>query len=331
MQGVCQCGSCVPLDQLSDEEFVTLCALFTEEVGVEILKQSQREEAVARRLAKDLDEPYTADLTGSIDTEVAKIEGEFDPYLTPELVDSIGRNLKDPEDLGMDATMGAALAAIMLLSRRGTRTTVKETGRSVADVPPDLTAADVKVLESLSKVHLTWIGDLWSTHLSSRMDATVRREALARGLGREDVGKILKGVVTGDFPWVRVPKTWNGTVSQYFTNLAGTVRTHASSFGAISTMADAGVEQYEFFAVMDERTSEVCRYMNGKRFSVRSAQSLIGRMLRAEDPDEFKRAARWRSLNDVQRIGEGGEEALAAAGVQLPPLHGLCRSVVLPV
>jgi|GEM_PF-3509824 len=331
MQSACQCGSCLALHELTDEEFVVLADMVGAEVGEEILKQSQREEAVAKRLARELDDTYLDDLLPAIDAEVSQIEGEFDPDRISELTTSIGGRLANPKDLGMGETAAAAAGAVMLLSRRGTRTKLRAAGRSIRSVPASLTPADAATAGKLGRVQTFWIGDYWSRHLSARIDATVRREALQRGLGRQEVGRILRGLVSGEFPGASVPGTFAGSTSQYFTVVAGTVRPHASSFGAIHAMADAEVERYEFFAVMDERTSEICRYMHGKTFTVRSARSLEDRMLRTEDPDEFKRVAGWRSLSDVQRIGGGGEDALAAAGIQLPPLHGLCRSIVLPV
>lgn len=72
-----------------------------------------------------------------------------------------------------------------------------------------------------------------------------------------------------------------------------TIRTEGSHISALADMkvySDAGLETYEFLATLDARTSEECQALDGMHFKVSEAQ----------------------------------------AGVNLPPMHGNCRSTTLP-
>lgn len=335
LEHACNCTH-AEIANMTDAEIVALCDLVGAETGELILKAGQREDAIANTLAKDLSTAYKADLDDAVNQVVKDIpEEEFNADRTPELLEGIRKQLETPQQLGMDKMLIFSLQTLLLSARLTTRPLIKATGRSVKNVSKELTERDLWSANQMTNIQLFWIGELWSNHLSARISATVAREAAQQGLGRQEVGRILRGVITTEFPAVRVPGTFAGSVDQYFTTLAGTVRTHGSSLGSIHTMADAGVERFEFVAVMDERTTEICQWMHGRQFTVGSALSMEDRILRAGDPNAYKEVAGWRSFGDVQRLAGGGDlesqsALLGAAGVMLPPLHGLCRSIVIP-
>ncbi len=73
--------------------------------------------------------------------------------------------------------------------------------------------------------------------------------------------------------------------------LVRTETTHVHEQSALKFYKDTGVKKYEFMAYIDERTSEICTDLNGKRFDIEDAE----------------------------------------VGVNYPPMHPNCRSTTAPV
>lgn len=73
--------------------------------------------------------------------------------------------------------------------------------------------------------------------------------------------------------------------------LVRTETTHVHEQSALQFYEDTGVHKYEFMAYIDERTSETCTSLNGKRFDIKDAE----------------------------------------VGVNYPPMHPNCRSTTAPV
>ncbi|MDP1916616.1 MAG: head morphogenesis protein [Myxococcales bacterium] len=168
---------------------------------------------------------------------------------------------------------------------------------------------------------------------------------LARGLGRVDIGGELEAaarVALID----RAPFYWEVVASAF----VGQGR----SFAQVSSYAEAGVQRYRIEAVLDERTTHICRFLHGKTFSVADALRKFEQVDRLEQPEAIKRLLPWvRERRDGDRLTlHGGgvriadvtrsalgnrddvgefrshlsDERLVDAGLGLPPFHALCRS-----
>lgn len=318
---------------LSDEELIVLADSVTEAVGVEIVKDSDRERAIEGRMAGDLDEDYVGDLYPIADQELAALPvDDVEMSEVNAAMDGIGREMGKRDTSIAVKILLAGVTALGTIARRVERTHLRTIDPSIV-ISASFAQPDLAAIEELSKQQLWWIGELWNDHLSRVITATVQREALAVGLGREQVGKILRGVVEGSVAGVKVPGTWRGSTAQYHEMLAGTVRARASAFGALTSMRDADFTWYVIQAVLDERTSEQCRRMHGRRFKVSDGIAHVNRALAARDPDEFKAVAGWKQPEEIDQLTGSGDEdsqrrALAAAGMALPPYHGRCRTVI---
>ena len=130
------------------------------------------------------------------------------------------------------------------------------------------------------------------------------------------------------------------------------------------SFAEAGIQRYVIEAVLDEQTAELCRYLDGKMFSVGDALAQFDRLDRLDDPEDAKREKPWvrERLNPetgrkelfvqrgeeqtriavVERSGVGSRDErgefsrglanheLMDLGVSFPPYHGLCRTTTVP-
>lgn len=177
---------------------------------------------------------------------------------------------------------------------------------------------------------------------------------LERGLGRDDVAEELSREL-GQALGSRGQSYWD-TVSMSFANRGRT-------YTQLAAFDEADVQHFRFEAVLDSVTSEVCRFMHGRVFSVERAMKRFYDVERARAPERiqdlqpwvrvgaddeggqvlfYERGGRRRMVAHVDEsmVGESDEvgsysrelssEQLEAAGVSVPPLHGRCRSTIVP-
>jgi len=136
---------------------------------------------------------------------------------------------------------------------------------------------------------------------------------------------------------------------------ANTVRTVAN----LVAFDTQGTRNFRFEAVLDERTSEVCRFMHGRVFSVPAALSAFEAAVAGGSLEELAASHPWAHVSgnrifvrtggnakEVATVEEAGagtagkigrysteysDEELAALGVAVPPLHPHCRSTIVAV
>lgn len=185
----------------------------------------------------------------------------------------------------------------------------------------DFELVDQDAVHGLANTGLWWVGDAYGDVLDTpKLLEVVNQVALQQGLGREAAGEALAAAFGGQFK--RSALYWRG--------LAATVATRARSFGALSSFEQHGGTQYEYVNPDDERTSDVCRALNGTTFTVKGALDLRQRLLEAKSPEDWKAISSWPRPRDLE--GPDGKlldpAALQAKGIAWPPLHFHCRSVI---
>lgn len=122
---------------------------------------------------------------------------------------------------------------------------------------------------------------------------------------------------------------------------ASTVR--ARNWAHINRMHEARIELMEIVAVIDARTSAICRFLDGKRVRVKAAAASVERMSQLE-PGEFAKATYdspigkgLRATNDSDeevakffkgRIDKAGvlDDSLMDGNIGTPPFHLGCRT-----
>lgn len=198
----------------------------------------------------------------------------------------------------------------------------------IAEVAPSLDLADEKAIEALQADQMLWIGRHYPENLRRAVRAAVESGAL-RGLGHDIAGKRVAAAIAEVLGRVVVPKGFSGSDAKYFEGIAANTSTNARVRGQVRSFSDIGITNYEIVNPMDERTTDICRFMNGKVFSVSDAESQISRASAATTPDELKEVHPWLSMGEIKGIySKGGISALVEAGQALPPYHFRCRSTV---
>lgn len=179
---------------------------------------------------------------------------------------------------------------------------------------------------------------------------------LERGLGNEEIsGELATALET-----IGRPDSYWDLVANNFAN-------RARNFTQIHSFDEAGIEQYLWSDVQDERECARCRYMASVgAFSVQSGVKRIAQTMSLDNPEDIANSMPWLQVgkNDdgeqsifytlsngsrsyVATILEGGEgqrdvagrfddkiggaRGLERAGIQSPPCHAKCRCGLVPV
>ena len=193
------------------------------------------------------------------------------------------------------------------------------------------TVTDKRALDWLQRDTLYWAGRFNQAAIVSDgaggtisvgdLIAREARAALESGESSTAAGKRLRAVLG--------PIRGN-VVDSYWRGLAANAITRANTFGTCAAFVEADVVSYEIVSVLDERTSTVCRELDGLTFQTRQLVQQRDAMMAAASPDDVKTIQPWPKTPAVRDLkAEGGATALAAAGIRSPPFHFHCRTTIV--
>jgi SPP1 gp7 family putative phage head morphogenesis protein len=176
-------------------------------------------------------------------------------------------------------------------------------------------------------------------------------DGLSMGLGRKEIGKRLKD---------NLPTMWDKYGDNYANVVASNAVVRARSFSQLSTYQDAGIELMEVIAILDERTSDVCRYMDGQVISVNESMNIATEAANIAEPKDIGKVSPFMSVKntpagkilttgtgtevaEMTRSGKGavndrggfsgfkmGNQLPQQAKIGAPPYHHNCRSLTVP-
>jgi SPP1 gp7 family putative phage head morphogenesis protein len=194
-----------------------------------------------------------------------------------------------------------------------------------------------------------------------RVDIFVEQDALNIIQGGLRLG--LDDVVVGKELHAALAARVVGRTESYFNMLASVTMQRAAVFGQLTGYKDAKIQRFEWVAVMDGATCNICRLLHGEVFEVGQAFSQLqgaGAPGRAPDQAIMEDMPWYREhdggihLAPTTRGGPIGERIAdvvnsavgqndntgtfnilrtpqEAGGTKSPPAHGLCRCITLPV
>ncbi len=211
--------------------------------------------------------------------------------------------------------------------------TAESTGGVATDA---FTLVDQSSINSLKKNNLFWIRENYTHNVTSGIERATA-EALQQGLGRIELAADLKRRFAGQFD----------LTDNHWTTISSASLNRTRNTSQIRTYTLADVTMYTILAVLDRRTSEQCRYMDGRTFTVQSAVRRINELEGSNDPADVKNSMPWLRWDqgrqapfvDVrgERIdfpsGADSRSDAANATIQdvapLPPYHGRCRTTTI--
>lgn len=150
---------------------------------------------------------------------------------------------------------------------------------------------------------------------TSRRIVEVGRQVMEQGLSRQRAGLLFQQEMGAAY----------GQGQAYWTLLAANVATRSREYGRIAGYVEAGITEVYVSAVRDERTSDVCEYLDTRPIQVSDMVARRDAVLAITDPLQIREVAPWRSFDEVKRLVLANDGDIPAS-VGPPPYHPHCRS-----
>lgn len=185
---------------------------------------------------------------------------------------------------------------------------------------------------------------------------TVVANGLEEGLGTDAIAANLQRAV---------PAQVLGRTPSYYTVIANSFLNRSRTTTNLGGFAEAQIPQWQFEAVLDRQTTDQCRFLHEKTFPVGAARQRIAQTDAARDPiaavkneepwmrvaqDENGERVLFTETLDgtrtvIARVAESAvgradevgrfvqvvaDSRIMTMGIPMPPLHGRCRSTVVP-
>ena len=124
----------------------------------------------------------------------------------------------------------------------------------------------------------------------------------------------------------------------HYKTVVGQVLNNSRSYSNMRYYSDAGIERYQVLAIIDERTSSQCKYMDGTILEVKKTLDNYKLFDKAKSIEDVKNVNPWIDFSDGMLSVKGkaltgdltGED-LQAMGLNASPYHSGCRTTVIPV
>lgn len=118
-------------------------------------------------------------------------------------------------------------------------------------------------------------------------------------------------------------------IKDYYDLVVRNAVNKSRNFGRALNYERLGIAELEIVAILDKKTSRICREMNGRRIQTRVAADHVREVLKTP-MDELTEKFGWPNDNDAKRFAEmSTADIMKEIKVQLPPYHGRCRTTTV--
>lgn len=214
----------------------------------------------------------------------------------------------------MEAHIGAESLGKLLAARSSSKVQmIFRAGAAEAKRDYKLVVADRQAINTIASHDLIWIKDHYDNDLTARFRA-VTTNVLDQGYSRRKLGEVLADELGAEID----------ADTEYWESLADHTVTKARNIGRISGWGVAGFTQIKVRAILDGKTSEICRDMNGRIIPLTHLQTQRDNVLNASSVEDLKAAMNW----PRRFTGKTGE---LPENLGFPPYHYKCRTEVFGV
>ncbi len=199
------------------------------------------------------------------------------------------------------------------LYRLGLAEVATSAGVSLAFMRPDQDALVV-----LARANNFWIGDMWQTGPRNKI-VTLLEEYFTTGLTREAMARRL----AEDFAGV------SENSLHHWRSVANTLATRTRAMGNVAGYERANIAHIKIKAVLDDRTTNVCRHLHGRVIPVPTLRAQADAWMDASSRGNRVDATQaWPFFGDTVDLSQVPTSDLT--GVGLPPYHhGNCRTITV--
>lgn len=203
---------------------------------------------------------------------------------------------------------------------------VQKASRKGPGIEVDFSLQDTEAIAAVERITVQSAGRYFPEQLASHTSDVIRKVVLESGLPIKEAALKLEEEIRGalglDFGKA-IPTQFAANPQSYFEIVASNAAVQASNLGRMIAMEDAGVEKYRIVAILDRRTSTICRALDGKEFAVSNGMEAV---------KSFNKVQSIEDLENVMGFSKDGSvPKWAGEGKGFPPYHHKCRTLVVPV
>ncbi len=196
-------------------------------------------------------------------------------------------------------------------------------GKKAVGIDFSLTQPDTNALAILEDQALSWVRDSYENNISAELNAAIQGY-FQQGQTRIELSDNLETLLAE----AKRPKMMG-----YFDFLADHIATRIGEMGHVSGYEEAGIDSVEVVAVLDDRTSDICRHMHGRIIPVSTLvrqRDLLLDAAKRHDFDATKRAQPMLSgAKAMDILSMGRTTDITGSGIALPPYHFRCRTTTV--
>lgn len=121
----------------------------------------------------------------------------------------------------------------------------------------------------------------------------------------------------------------NPKVNNYYDLVVRNAVNRSRNYGRVRHYERIGVAEIEVVAVMDKKTSAICREMNGRRIKTQTAVDYVDECVKTP-LNELTEKFAWPSSTQTKSFnGMSTDDIMKKIGCKLPPYHGRCRTTTV--
>lgn len=198
----------------------------------------------------------------------------------------------------------------IILSKRALKKVAESMNKTLSFVFDEI---DADAVEAMRK-SFYWMGKEYNENLQSKL--------------KDKIEGVFKGEIELDEIGAELKKEFGSIISadeSYFKGVSDRIALQARNVATVTQGAKYGVKYYKILAIMDARTTQICRSMHGRIIPAAHLEAQAEKILNANSLASKKAAAAWKSEAYL------GKSDKMDSNFGLPPYHFRCRTEAVPV
>ena len=198
----------------------------------------------------------------------------------------------------------------IILSKRALKKVAESMNKTLAFVFDEI---DADAVDAMRK-SFYWMGKEYNQNLQNRL--------------KDKIESVFKGEIELDSIGAELKREFGSILSadeSYFKGVSDHIALQARNVATVTQGAKYGVKYYKILAIMDARTTQICRSMHGRIIPAAHLEAQAEKILNANSLASKKAAAAWRSEAYL------GKSDKMDSNFGLPPYHFRCRTEAVPV
>lgn len=280
-----------------------------------IIKDAKGFEALVAQLQKALTGAFSNAMRRGITVALDRLRDLGEGRFTAADGETILRALE--REVGAEALAASMRDPVVNLSDSIYRMGLAEVGTSVG-VNLSFMRVDQDALEVLARANQFWVGNLWDTGPRDKIKGLLT-EYFTTGLTRESLAQRL----AEDFAGV------SENSLHHWRSVANGLATRTREIGRVSGYERSDIRHVKIKAIMDDRTTTVCRHLHGRVLTVVGLRGQAEAWMEASSRGNRLAAFEaWPFYGDDVDLSQTPTKDLQ--GIGMPPYHhGNCRTITV--